>query len=199
MRFALVAAGTVVPAVARWQTCDEYIGGDIIPELRTAFTTAYAMPIEILPYVRQTTYWRRVDYEPLGTVGIFSRAVTVSYGIEETEAYEMSASITATAGAEVGAWSAELSTTLTATYGRSVTIFSEDTVTETYTAPPNKPNYNQMYSLWEEVEVIEIVKADRSLWESAHYRLQDPERQLRLVHPTGRVTQLSQWYRLPGS
>jgi PKD repeat protein len=197
-RITLWANNGTAGGVPRWQGCEEM--KPFLQDYYSANNISMNQQIAQRPIVRHYRIWKKVGEVPLGTAGIYSQSRTLGYGVENSTAYEFSASITGTVGTGplTPGMAASLSVTLSASFSTAQTISSTNTTTDTYTAPPNLPNYNQVFSLWQLVDVYQVEGTTPGvLWSDANHAVRSPQTQFRIESPTSLIAPMSIWIRVP--
>jgi hypothetical protein len=197
-RITLWANNAAAGGEPRWWACEEM--KPLGSEWHSLYNLSMNQAITQRPIVRRYRAWKKVGEVPLGTAGLYSQARTLGFGVENSTAWTFSASITGTVGTGpmTPGMAASLSVTLSASFSTAQTISSTNSTTDTYTAPPNLPNYNQVFSIWQLVDVYQIEGATQGVfWSDANHAVSNPQSQFRFESPLNVFAPMSIWIRVP--
>jgi PKD repeat protein len=179
--------------VPRWSSCEEQTPA--FSDYYTSYEISYNQPILQVPVIRWSRVWVKKVEEKLGSGSSYSRTETYTTGVENTEAYEFTASITASVTVMTPEMAATLSTTLSETFSSSITLSESSSIENTRSNPPHKDGYQLNYSIWQLVDryTIEMPTVWGKLWSDPNYVLTNS--QFVIEHPTETTAQQAVWFR----
>jgi len=147
------------------------------------------------PIIRHYTKWVKAVDVPLGSVGGTSASYGVAYGVTRTDAYEFTRSITASVGAEVEGFSANLEVTLSETFSSSLAVETRTETTRSFQSGTPRDNYEQRFYVWQLVDVYQIEgSVPGQPWSDPNIQLRSPA-DMRVESPRSEYALVSVWFR----
>jgi len=138
-----------------WQNC-EYMGYD--------YPRDCVPVLEERPLIQRHRYWKKIFSARITYPADYSESHSFTEGTSETDGY----SFARTVGASAGIWGISLSASLTETFSHEVTVSSETTVEQEFSASSIEGKVVH-FTAWQLIEVFRICNCDSSAYTDPSY------------------------------